>query len=214
MIDISLSEKQKFEVTVNKAHKILGILKKYETSKKEDLKIQDYSTYADNSINMFSINYATIISNSEDELKLIMNNQIEKKMEKFISAIEVLEDIQSLKEEIFSFNVSNSISKRLNFIEKKKNIIKLYELYNFKSTSDKQTVSSIVQNFKKLNNTEFERNEEFEFEFMYWNNDNIKKELKNIKSKILEYEDEILSLNGTKKISFSLYKSSIELIGL
>lgn len=216
MIELKLSDKKEFSVTVNKAHKMLSLLQKVENDKKADLNISaNSSKYNDSTTaDTFVVNYATIVTYNEDDLKSFLHNQIQKKITTFMSAIEILEDIKDLKEAIFSFNVQNGISQKLSYIEKKKHSMKLYEKLNKKANLEKETLQGIASKLIKLSQSEFERNEDIEIVFQYWDNDALQKELKAIKETILRYEDEILTLNSTHQITVMLSKSSIEQIGL
>lgn len=216
MIELKLSGKKEFIISVNKAHKMLSLLQKVENDKKADLNISNHNSRYNESItlNTFVVNYATIVTSNEDDLKNVIHNQIQRKVDSFLSAIEVLEDVKDLKEAIFSFNVLNGISEKLSYIEKKKHIIKLYEQLNKKAHFDNETLQSIASKLVKLSQSEFERNEDIEIAFQYWDNEKLLKELKNIKETILKYEDEILTLNATHQIKVALFQSSIDLIGL
>ena len=56
------------------------------------------------------LNLYTIIScHNEDDLKNVIHNQVQRKVDSFLSAIEVLEDVKDLKEAIFSFCAFSSI---------------------------------------------------------------------------------------------------------
>ena len=216
MIELKLSEKKEFSITVNKAHKMLSLLQKVENDKKADLNISTNSSkYSDsNTADTFTVNYATIVTYNEDDLKSLIHNQVQKKVTTFMSAIEILEDIKDLKEAIFSFNVQNGISQKLSYIEKKKHSMKLYEQLNKRANLEKETLQSVASKLVKLSQSEFERNEDIDITFQYWDNDALQKELKTMKETILRYEDEILTLNATHQIKVMLSKSSIELIGL
>ncbi len=216
MIELKLSDKKEFIISVNKAHKMLSLLQKVENDKKADLNISNHNSRYNESItlNTFVVNYATIVTSNEDDLKNVIHNQVQRKVDSFLSAIEVLEDVKDLKEAIFSFNVLNGISEKLSYIEKKKHIIKLYEQLNKKAHFDNETLQSIASKLVKLSQSEFERNEDIEIAFQYWDNEKLLKELKTIKETILKYEDEILTLNATHQIKVALFQSSIDLIGL
>lgn len=58
-------------------------------------------------------------------------------------------------------------------------------------------------NLLELSQSEFERNEDIDITFQYWDNDALQKELKTMKETILRYEDEILTLNATHQIKWS-----------
>lgn len=216
MRDFRLSEKKEFTMSVNKAHKILMALQKVENDKKSDLKLSDRNArYSDDkSIDGFLLEYAMIVSYTQEELKTFLDASIAKKMTKFKDAIEILEDIKDIKEAIFHFNVIHGISEKLSYIEKKKPLLTVCELFNQKATSRNETLEALTNRLVKLSQNEFERNETIAFSFQYWDNDVIVQTLKTIKETVLKYEDEILSLNATHTITLSLYQSSVELIGL
>ena len=215
MKELKLSPKKEFEVTVNKAHKLLFLLQKLENSKKADLEIQKTIGYDDNkTINIFAINYATIITNTQEEIEDSIQNEAENRISKYMSAIEILEDIKDLKEKIFFFNITSGVSQKLSYIEKKKHMVKLYEELVKKVNPQDINKKSIASKIVKLRDSEFEKNEDFQFTYQYWDNQSIKNELKNIKSTLLEYEDDILSLNAISKIKINLYENSVELAGL
>ncbi len=180
MIELKLSDKKEFIISVNKAHKMLSLLQKVENDKKADLNISNHNSRYNESItlNTFVVNYATIVTSNEDDLKNVIHNQVQRKVDSFLSAIEVLEDVKDLKEAIFSFNVLNGISEKLSYIEKKKHIIKLYEQLNKKAHFDNETLQSIASKLVKLSQSEFERNEDIEIAFQYWDNEKLLKELK------------------------------------
>ena len=216
MLDLTLSQPQEFRVTLNKAHKILESLRKYESNKKSTLEISSltksmHSSYSN--INKFEISYAMILTNDVKDIENIIQNEIDEKVYRYMSSIEVLEDIQKVKEAIFSFNVASGISEKLGYISRKANLIKLYEAFNLKKRGESD-LGDIITRLKKLNDSAFERNEDFTFEFQYWDNNTLIKNLKEIKSTILEYEEQISKLNATHEITISLYASSIELLGL
>lgn len=79
---------------------------------KADLNISaNSSKYNDSTTaDTFVVNYATIVTYNEDDLKSFLHNQIQKRITTFMSAIEILEDIKDLRELFFSFNVQNGIS--------------------------------------------------------------------------------------------------------
>ncbi|NBL01023.1 MAG: hypothetical protein EOM50_24115 [Erysipelotrichia bacterium] len=216
MIELKLSDKKTLNMSVNKAHKVLSVLQKAENDKKNDLNLSKHSSkYSDTtSANTFVFDYATIVSSTEDELKMCIQSHVQKRVTTFLSAIELLEDIKDLKEAIFSFNVQKGISEKLSYIEKKKHLLKLYEHLNKKAHLANDTLQSVASKLVKLSQSEFERNEEIEVAFQYWDNDTLLKELKTIKETMLRYEDEILTLNATHQISVSLYQNSIDMIGL
>ena len=208
MTNLTLSTKTDFEVTANKAHKLLASLKRYEQYKSNN--IRDDA----NRLNTFEISYAAILTNNEEDLHKIIEDEIEEKVYRQISALEVLEDLQDIKESIFEFNVLNGVSKKLTYIEKKKEHIKLLEAYVLKSKSASSSLSGIISRLKKLKENLFENNEDFVFEHQFWDKDAIESELKEIKRTILRYEDEISEINSTKKLTISFYESSKELLGL
>jgi len=216
MIELKLSDKKALSMSVNKAHKVLCVLQKAENDKKNDLNLSSYGSKYTNSTtaNTFMLDYATIVTSNEDELKMCIQNHVQKRVTTFMSAIEILEDIKDVKEAIFSFNVQKGISEKLSYIEKKKHILKLYEHLNKKALLENDTLQSVASKLVKLSQSEFERNEEIEVVFQYWDNDKLLKELKTIKETMLRYEDEILTLNATHQISVSLYQSSMDMIGL
>ena len=88
--------------------------------------------------------------------------------------------------------------------------INLYQEYPIA----KSGLNEIVSRLKKLKDSVFERNEDFVFEYQFWNKEQIEKELKNIKSTILKYEEEISQINSTNKLTIELFDSSKELLGL
>ncbi len=215
MIKLELSQKKEFEVTINKAHKLLSLLQKLENSKKTDLDIKKNISYDDNNtINTFAMNYATIITNNEEEIEAFIQNEADNKVLKYMSAVEILEDIKDLKESIFLFNIISGVSKKLSYIEKKKHLVKLYEELLKQANILDANRTLIASKIVKLKDSEFEKNEDFQFSYQYWDNEFVKNELKNIKSTLLEYEDDILSLNAISKIKIGLYESSIDLAGL
>ena len=57
------------------------------------------------------------------------------------------------------------------------------------------------------------KKEDFLFSYQFWNKHALQSTLRDIKSTILQYEDEISAINS-KKITISLYQSSITLLGL
>lgn len=208
MLDIILSQPTEFKVTINKAHKILESLKKYDNYEKTNC---DFPYHRN--LNKFEISYAMILTNDVQDIEKTIENEINEKVCSNISAIEIYEDMQKVKEAIFSFNVRSGISQKLSYINRKSKLIKLYEAYNLKKR-EATDLSDIVTRLKKLNDSAFERNEDFTFEFQYWDNDLLIKNLKEIKSTILEYEEQISKLNASEEITISLYQSSIELLGL
>jgi len=219
MTNLSLSNKTTFEVTANKAHKLLASLKKYESFKssniKETLNSMKYSGDHDNNrLNRFELTYASILTNNEKDLEKLIEDEISEKVYRHISALEVLEDVADLKEAIFEFNVKNGLSRKLNYINKKKEHIRLLESYLLKSKASKTALSEIVSRLKKLKDGAFERNEDFIFEYQFWDKDQIELELKAIKSTILRYEEEISQINATDKLAIALFDSSKELLGL
>lgn len=219
MNNLTLSKKTKYEVNANKAHKILENLRKYEDFKKNNIghtsfSIKSSASFNDNMLNRFEITYASILTNDENDIKNLVENEILEKVYRHVSALEVIEDIQDIKEAIFEFNVKNGLSKKLSYINKKKNHIRLLEAYLLKSKGIQTPLKDIVSRLKKLKNSVFERNEDFVFEYQFWDKQILEKELKQIKSTILEYEEEISQINSSKKLFISLYDSSIELLGL
>ncbi len=85
MIELKLSDKKEFNITVNKAHKMLSLLQKVENDKKADLNIStnNSSKYSDsNTTDTFTVNYATIVTYNEDDLKSLIHNQVQKKNSK------------------------------------------------------------------------------------------------------------------------------------
>lgn len=216
MIELKLSDKKEFSISVNKAHKMLSLLQKVENDKKADLNISNRTSRYNESTtaNTFVVNYATIVTSNEKDLNHFLHNQVQQKVTTFINAIEILEDIKDLKEAIFSFNVAYKVSEKLSYIEKKKHLIKLYEHLSKKANIESETLQDVASKLVKLTQSEFERNEDIEITFQYWDNAILQKELKTIKETILRYEDEILALNATHTITVTLFQSSIDLIGL
>ena len=219
MTSLNLSEKTAFEVTANKAHKLLESLKKYETFKISNIKdifgnIKYSGSNESNKLNRFELTYASILTNDEKDLENLIEDEISEKVYRHISALEVLEDIADLKEAIFEFNVKNGLSYKLNYINKKKEHIKLLEAYVLKSKPSQTSLNEIVSRLKKLKDSVFERNEDFVFEYQFWNKEQIEKELKNIKSTILKYEEEISIINSNNKLTVEFFNSSKELLGL
>lgn len=219
MTNLTLSNKTAFEVTANKAHKLLESLKKYEPYKSANVKdvfgnIKYSGSNELNKINRFELTYASILTNDEKDLEKLIEDEISEKVYRHISALEVLEDIADLKEAIFEFNVKNGLSYKLNYINKKKDHIRLLEAYLLKSKSSQTPLNEIVSRLKKLKDGAFERNEDFVFEYQFWDKNQIEKELKNIKSTILKYEENISIVNSNQKLTIELYNSSKELLGL
>ena len=218
MKNLILSQKTTFEVTANKAHKLLENLRKYEGYKSANIR-ESYSLkmsggFDSNALNKFEVTYASILTNDEEDIEKLIENEIAEKEYRHISSLEVLEDIQDIKEALFEFNVNNGLSKKLSYINKKRDHIKLLESYLLKSKGTQISLKDIVSKFKKLKDSVFERNEDFIFEYQFWDKDIIEKELKKIKSTILEYEEDISQINSTNKLTISLYNSSKDLLGL
>mgnify|MGYP003439206561 FL=1 len=219
MTNLTLSKKTAFEVTANKAHKLLESLKKYEAFKTSSIKDTSYAMKIsgnndNNKLNRFELTYASILTNDEKDLEKLIEDEISEKVYRHISALEVLEDVADLKEAIFEFNVKNGLSSKLNYISKKKEHIRLLESYLLKSKASKTSLSEIVSRLKKLKDSAFERNEDFVFEYQFWDKEQIEIELKTIKSTILKYEEEISQINSTNKLTIELFDSSKELLGL
>lgn len=214
MKNLTLSNKTEYQVSVNKAHKILSTLKAMEGDKRHELDYEFARNSKSKKIHTFTLDMATILTYNNDDLKNLLSAQIDKRVEIFLDAIEVLEDIRDLKEAIFSFNVTQGISEKLSFIEKKKTLVAFYEKVIKNSFSEAQSIDFITEKLIKLSEKEFDSNEEIEIEHQYWNKEHVQSELKHIKEQILAYEDDILTLNATQKIKISLYKSSAEHIGL
>ena len=212
MTNLTLSKKTAFEVTANKAHKLLESLKKYEKDTSYSMKFNGSSD--SNRLNKFELTYASILTNDEKDLEELIENEISEKVYRHISALEVLEDVADLKEAIFEFNVKNALSSKLNYINKKKEHIRLLESYLLKSKSSKTSLNEIVSRLKKLKDGVFESNEDFVFEYQFWDKEQIEKELKTIKSTILKYEEEISLINSTNKLTIEFFDSSKELLGL
>jgi len=218
MIELKLSDKKEFSMTINKAQKILSLLEEVEYDKKADL---NTSADADSSqsseysfVDTFVLGCATVLTYNEDELKNLLHNRAQKKIDTFISAIEIIEDIHDLKEAIFYFNVQKGISQKVSYIKKKKYSIKLYEQLNRRANFENETLQSVASKLAKLSHNTIEAKDDIEITLRYWDNDALQKELKTIKETILRYEDEILTFNATHQIKVMLSKSSIELIGL
>ena len=196
MTNLTLSNKTAFEVTANKAHKLLESLKKYEPFKSANVKdvfgnIKYSGSNESNKINRFELTYASILTNDEKDLEKLIEDEISEKVYRHISALEVLEDIADLKEAIFEFNVKNGLSSKLNYINKKKEHIRLLESYLLKSKASKTSLSEIVSRLKKLKDSAFERNEDFVFEYQFWDKEQIETELKTIKSTVLKKDNKI-----------------------
>ena len=79
MIELKLSDKKEFIISVNKAHKMLSLLQKVENDKKADLNISNHNSRYNESItlNTFVVNYATIVTSNEDDLKNVIHNQVQ-----------------------------------------------------------------------------------------------------------------------------------------
>ncbi len=219
MQNLILSKKTSFEVTANKAHKLLENLRKYESFKANNLRDTSYSlkssgSFDANKLSRFEISYASILTNDEGKLEQLIENEINEKLYRHVSSLEVLEDIRDIKEAIFEFNVKNGLSAKLNYITKKKEHIRLLESYLLKSKGLPTSLKEIISGLKKLKDTAFERNEDFVFEYQFWDKSVIEQELKSIKTTILEYEEEISLINSTKTLKIELYASSKELLGL
>ncbi|RXJ96060.1 hypothetical protein CRU94_05470 [Arcobacter sp. AHV-9/2010] len=219
MTNLTLSKKTAFEVTANKAHKLLESLKKYETFKTSNMKDTSYSmkfsgNSDSNKLNKFELTYASILVNDEKDLEKLIKDEISEKVYRHISTLEVLEDVADLKEAIFEFNVKNGLSNKLNYINKKKEHIKLLESYLLKSKASQTPLGDIVSRLKKLKDSVFERNEDFVFEYQFWDKEVIEKELKTIKSRILKHEEEISQINSEKKLVVEFFDSSKDLLGL
>jgi len=213
MQELKLSNKQTIKVTLNKAHKILSTLQKYASKKRSDLEFEVSKYMDDESPELFEMAFADIVSKTESELKSSITSQIQQRVGKYISAIEVLEDLRDIKEQVFEANISSGISKKLSYIEKKKHILELYEKL-FSVESDRSDIDSIASRFERLKQSDLEVKENIVYSFVYWDKESIKEELKTIRSTMLKYEEEIQILNSTTKIELSLYKSSAEILGL
>ena len=219
MINLALSSKTTFKVTANKAHKLLASLKKYEQYKSSSIResaqfAKMSGDFNKDTLGAFEISYATILTNDEKDLLKLVNDEIEEKVYRQLSALEVLEDLQDIKEALFEFNVLNGVSKKLTYISKKRDHIKLLEAYLLKSKKIVTPLESKIESLKKLKENIFENNEDFVFEHQFWDRQALEKELKEIKVTILKYEDDISEINSHKKLTISLYKSSKELLGL
>lgn len=64
---------------------------------------------------------------------------------------------------------------KLSYIEKKKHSMKLYEKLNKKANLERETLQGIASKLIKLSQSEFERNEDIEIVFQYWDNDALQK---------------------------------------
>ena len=78
MTNLTLSKKTAFEVTANKAHKLLESLKKYETFKTSNIKDTSYSmkfsgNSDSNKLNRFELTYASILTNDEKDLEELID---------------------------------------------------------------------------------------------------------------------------------------------
>ena len=85
MTNLTLSNKKTFEVTANKAHKLLENLKKYEAFKTSSIKDTSYSMkFSGNSdhnkLNKFELTYASILTNDEKDLEELIENEISEKV--------------------------------------------------------------------------------------------------------------------------------------
>jgi len=219
MTTLNLSQKVEFSVSANKAHKLLTSLKKYEQYKLSNIRNLSHLTkvsgsFDSDSLDAFKISYATILTNDESDLYKLLQDEIQEKVYRQISALEVIEDLQDLKEVLFEFNVLNGVSKKLTYIKKKKEHIKLLEAYLLKSKEQTIPLERQVDSLKKLKENIFDKNEDFVFSHQFWDKQALITTLREIKSTILKYEDEISEINSTKKLTIGLYKSSIELLGL
>lgn len=219
MTTLTLSQKTDFTVSANKAHKLLASLKKYDQYKSSSVRDIAHFTkvsgsFDRNALNVFDISYSTILTNDEKDLHKIIQDEIDEKVYSQLSALEVLEDLQDLKEELFEFNVLHGVSKKLTYINKKKEHIKLLEAYLLKSKEHTSPLEKKIASLKKLKENIFEKNEDFVFEHQFWDKKALQETLKEIKSTILRYEDEISEINSTKKLTICLFESSKELLGL
>ena len=76
------------------------------------------------------------------------------------------------------------------------------------------SIEMAAQNLERLKTTKWENNDTFGYECHFWYERDIAEQLKSIKSKVLQYEDEICQINANKKLQIELYTTSVELLGL
>lgn len=219
MNTINFSEKKSFQVTINKAHKILATLQKIENQKKSDLDFEGTKYDKEKSINTIEVPMATIITGSKEDFVKLLEVKFNKKIEKIMVALEHLEDIKDLKETIFNFNVSSGVSQKLSFIEKNKYLVNLYETMikipcEFGDISIEEKIKNLSSKLTLLSNKEFDNNEIIELALNYWDTSKIEKDLKSLKSKISIYEDEIMASNASNTISINLYENTASFLGL
>ncbi|MCK9161697.1 MAG: hypothetical protein RBQ81_05055 [Arcobacteraceae bacterium] len=212
MRNFILSKKERFEVTGNKAHKILETLKKYDFSEiiPEFYRGGSYSK----KFNTFDINYASLLTSTVEDIVKDVENEIEKNISDHTKVIEIYEDMMDIKEAVFEFNIREGISKKINYINKKKYHIQLLDSCLSKTKNKDESLFDIVSRFKKLDHGVFESNEGFSFSYNYWDNDVISQKLKEIRATISQYEDEIAATNALKKLTIELSESSREILGM
>lgn len=219
-ISIAFNEKVTFSVTGNKAHKLMQKLKSYKQYKNElILNIQHFKSYSSDSgttkkPHVFTVGYISVWTQEADVTKSQMENDIRKRAESQIKALELNEDLVMLKESIITYNIQNKISEMLNFIEAKSIYIKYLEGLLLHSEGNSRDISETLKSLARLKDKEFDSNETIEYTYCFWDDDEVSIILKELKCKVLEYEEAISTLNASAKMNIMLYPSTAKVLGL
>ena len=125
---------------------------------------------------------------------------------------QIQEDILSIKESLFAFNVNSKVSEKLSQIEILKGHIKYYNTFKECLECDENFDELVNRAKEYLKNNEEATNLKIDFAFYDFNE--IKKILRELNKKIMELEKEITYLNASNEIEIKIYKETAELIGL
>ncbi|SMC10059.1 hypothetical protein [Nitratiruptor tergarcus] len=198
------------KVTPNQIHKIMDRIKssiKY--MEYEDVVINGNS----NDINLtHSLKKMDINVDTDTILEKFENQFIQRYKYRKIST-ELEEDLLSIKEALFRFNVNSGISQKLSQIEILKHRIQYYQQFRecLDCETDNKKVIERAKEFLKNSDNEIEC---IDIKILFYNHETAKNLSIEANRKILELEKEITMLNASNEIEIKIYKSTAELVGL
>lgn len=198
------NEKISYKITPNQAHKILERLKEVVKSLRKE-------EWEEVSLTEFVLKKVDVNLDNEKIKQKFQNIFTQRIKDKKLLA-QIQEDILSIKESLFAFNVTSKVSEKLSQIETLKEHIKYYQTFK-ECLECEENFEELVDRAKEyLKHNEEATNVKVDFAFYDYNE--VKNILKELNKKIMELEKEITHLNASNEIEIKIYKETAELIGL
>lgn len=195
------------KVTPNQIHKIMDKIR----GKIGELKYKD-SVENDN-LTTFTIKKLDVVNTDTNSLSSKLENEFTQRYKEKKFLLECQEDLLSIKEALFRFNVTHNVSQKLSQIEILKHKIRYYQNFKECLVCEKNIKSALDRAKEFLENSDNEI-EKVDVNIILYNYKEVKNLLKEANKEILSLEKEITLINASNEIEISISQNIAELVGL